>query len=92
MTLAEVKVIARLQGIQHPQLAHVQHPPHQAGEAAAFPGNDLQILPLVFRRDGTVQNTIGVTGDGVVFNLGGGQDGGHDGVPGGWRPCPARGA
>ena len=52
------------EGVHGLQLADVQHPPHQAAEAAALVGDDLQILLLVFRRDGAVQDAVGIAGDG----------------------------
>ena len=52
------------QGVDGLELAHVQHPPHQAAEAAALPGDDLQVLLLVLRGDGPVQDGVRVPGDG----------------------------
>ena len=62
--LADVKMVSAAQRVHHLQLAYVQHPPHHAAEAAAFVGDNLEILPLVFRRDGAVQDAVGITGDG----------------------------
>ena len=62
--LADVKVAAGFQGVDGLQLAHIQHPPHHAGQAAALVGDDLQVLLLPLRRDGAVQNAVRVAGDG----------------------------
>ena len=62
--LADVEVLSLPQGVDGLQLAHVQHPPHQPAQAAALVGDDLEILPLVLRRDGAVQNAVCIAGDG----------------------------
>ena len=65
-----------------PQLLHalqtgnIQHAAHKAGKTAALIGNDLQILTLIFRRDGAVQNAVCIACDGshggfqLVGNIG----------------------
>ena len=63
-TLADIEVAAAPQGVNGLELADVQHPPHHAAETPALVGDDLQVLPLVLRRDGAVQNAVGIAGDG----------------------------
>ena len=45
-------------------LGDVQHPPDKAAEPPALVGDDLQILALLLRRDGAVQNAVGIAGNG----------------------------
>ena len=55
---------AAFQGVHGLQLAHIQHPPHQAGEPPALVGDDLQVLLLGLRGDGPVQDAVGIARDG----------------------------
>ena len=60
--LADVEVLLlHLLGLD---LGDIQHTAHQPAQAAALVGNNLQVVLLPLRRDGAVQNTVGITGDG----------------------------
>ena len=63
-TLADVEVVAAAQRVHDLELADVQHPPNHAAEATAFIGDDLEVLPLVLRRNRSVQNAVGIAGNG----------------------------
>ena len=63
-TLADVEVVAAAQRVHDLELADVQHPPDHAAEATAFIGDDLEVLPLVLRRNRSVQNAVGIAGNG----------------------------
>ena len=62
--LADIEAAAAFQGVHGLQLAHIQHPPHETGEPPALVGDDLQILLLGLRRDGPVQDAVGIARDG----------------------------
>ena len=60
--LADIEVLLlHLLGLD---LGDIQHAAHQTAQTAALVRDDLQIVPLPLRRDGAVQNTVGVAGDG----------------------------
>ena len=61
-TLAQVEVL--FFHLLRLDLRDIQHPAHQTAEPTALVGDNLQVLAFFFRRDGAVQNTVGVAGDG----------------------------